>query len=147
MAENVTIRLHRLDIRRLSMRHATRKVDRAAKETEALAKLAARGPYSTGELARTIYRQTYVRNKEAVGEVGSNHPKARLIHDGAKPHPIPPRAIDGTLVFYWRKVGRTVYFKRPHIRLHPGMQGKRFLTGPLEQVGRRHRFLVITRGH
>lgn len=147
MAEHVTIRLNKLDIRRLSARHALRAVDRASRQAQVEARIDARGPYSTGDLARSIYQTSYMKGQEAVGEVGSNHPKARLIHDGAKPHPIHPIAPNGTLVFYWRKVGRTVYFKRPHIRMHPGMEGKRFLTGPLERVGRRHRFLVVTRGH
>lgn len=146
MSKHVRVELNRLNLRRFSNRLSMDKVDKVTKEVEALAKLAARGPYSTGHLARTIYRVTYTRGNNAIGEVRSNDPKSEMIHGGTRPHPIHPIRPDGTMVFFWRKVGRVVYFKRPHIRMHPGSAPKRFLSGPMERVGRRNGFIVLTFG-
>lgn len=147
MAQNVTVTLDRLNIARLSARFARKKVDQVTRDIEVRAKIEARGPYSTGGLARAIHRVVIVNGREVSGEVRCDHPKAALVHDGARPHPIHPIQPGGTMVFYWRKVGRVVYFKRPHIRMHPGMKGKRFLSGPTEIVGRKHRLITITYGH
>lgn len=143
MADRVEVRLNPLDIRNFSVRAASKKVDAVLKEIEVLAKLEARGPYSTGATARSINRVLWTAGSTVKGEVRAGTWYAHIAHGGATPHPIPPRAIDGTLVFYWRKVGHVVHFKRPHIKMHPGYRGKHFLSGPARIVGRRHRFTVI----
>jgi hypothetical protein len=144
MAERVEVRLNRLDIRNLTVRFASRRVETVLKEIEALSKLESRGPYSTGRTAASIHRVMWVQGSTVRGEVRAGSPHAKWAEEGVRPHPIHPIAPDGTMVFYWRKVGRVVHFKRPHIRMHPGYAGKHFLSGPARTVGRRHRFIVIT---
>jgi hypothetical protein len=144
MADRVEVRLNRLDIRNLSVRYASRRVDTVLKEIEALAKVESRGPYSTGRTAASIHRVMWTQGSTVRGEVRAGTDYAAIAEGGARPHPIHPIRPDGTMVFYWRKVGRVVHFKRPHIRMHPGYAGKHFLSGPAQTVGRRHRFIVIT---
>lgn len=141
MSRYIDVRLNTFDIRRLSVRAATRTVEKVVRETEALAKLAARGPYSTGRLAASIHSSVSVHGRTVVGEVRSSDRRADMIHDGTVPHVIRPRRPGGMLRFYWRKVGHTVTLPKVN---HPGMEGKRFLAEPMERVGRRNRFIVIT---
>jgi hypothetical protein len=144
MADRVEVRLNKFDIRRLSVRHTQRVVDEVVHEIETMAKVEALGPYATGATAASIHGRTWAQGSTVRAEVTAGTWYSRIAHGGAKPHPIPPRAIDGTLVFFWRKVGHVVRFKRPHIKMHPGYAGKHFLSGPARTVGRRHRFIVIT---
>lgn len=141
MAGNVDIRLSRFDLRALSTRYATRLVEKVTKEVELLAKLEARGPYATGATAASIHSSVYMIGSTVHGDVRASTPHAHLAHDGARPHIIRPRNPGGKLRFYWRKVGHTVTFDRVS---HPGMRGKQFLSGPMERVGRRNRFIVVT---
>jgi|SRR5688572_5152513 len=141
MPGNVSVRLNRLDLRNLSIRHATRLVTKVTREVEVLAKLESRGPYSTGRTARSISSRIYVDGRQVKGEVSAGTWYSHIAHDGAKPHIIRPRNPGGKLRFYWRKVGAVVTFDYVN---HPGMRGKKFLSGPMERVGRRNRFLVLT---
>ena len=141
MAGNVDVRLNRFDLRRLSIRHATRTIEKVVNEVYVLAKLEARGPYSTGATAVSITKSIHVEGSTVNGTVRANTPWADMAHDGTRPHIIRPRGPGYPLRFYWRKVGHTV---TPMYVRHPGMKGKRFLAGPMERVGRRNRFIVVT---
>jgi len=141
VAHNVDIRLSRLNIRNLSIRAATRLVEKVTTEVQLLAKLESRGPYSTGRTAASITKTVYLVGSTVHGDVRAGTPYADMAHDGTRPHIIRPRRAGGVLTFYWRKVGHVVNL--PYVS-HPGMQGKKFLSGPMERVGRRNRFVVFT---
>lgn len=141
MAQHVRIQLDRLNLRRFVTGSAVKLVTKVTREVEVLAKLEARGPYSTGRLAALITSRVYLVGRDVRGDVSSNSPHATVAHDGARPHIIRPRNPGGRLRFYWRKVGHVVNF--PYVS-HPGMRGKRYLAGPMERVGRRNRFVVFT---
>jgi hypothetical protein len=138
---NVDVHLSRFDLRRLSNRYATRLVEKVTREVSVLARLESRGPYSTGRTAASITYHVYTVGSTVHGDVRANTPYADIAHNGARPHMIYPRNPKGHLRFYWRKVGHTVTL--PYVS-HPGMRGKRFLAGPMERVGRRNRFIVLT---
>lgn len=146
MAERVEVRLNKFDIRRFSVRATTKVVEKVTKEIVALAKIEARGPYSTGHLASTIGQRVWVVGSTVRAEITVGAWYATIAHNGARPHPIHPIDPNGYMRFFWRKVGHVVYFKRPHIRRHPGYAGKHYLSGPAERVGRRNRFIVVTYG-
>jgi hypothetical protein len=141
MAQHVRIELHRLNIRRVAISSATKLIEKVTTEVQLLAKLDSRGPYSTGRTAASITKTVYVAGSTVHGDVRAHTPYAHIAHDGARPHIIRPRRAGGKLSFYWRKVGHVVNF--PYVS-HPGMQGKHFLSGPMERVGRRNRFVVFT---
>jgi len=141
MPQNVHIRLNRIDLRNLSIRRATALIEKVTNQVWIEAKLDSRGPYSTGRTAASITKRVYVVNDRVHGDVRANTPYSHIAHDGAQPHIIRPRRPGGTLTFYWRKVGHVVNF--PYVS-HPGMRGKHFLSGPMERVGRRNRFIVFT---
>lgn len=141
MADHVTIRLHRLNIRNIGIGSARKLVEKVTSEVYFLAQLDSRGPYSTGRTAASMTRRVYTVGSTVHGDVRANTPYSHIAHDGARPHIIRPRRPGGKLVFYWRKVGHVVNF--PYVS-HPGMRGKHFLSGPMERVGRRNRFVVFT---
>lgn len=141
MPQRVRVELHRLNLRRLRISSAVKLVEKVTREVEVLAKLESRGPYSTGRTAASITSNVYVTGDEAIGEVTAHTPYSHIAHDGAKPHIIRAHNPTGNLRFYWRKVGHVVTF--PYVS-HPGMRGKRFLSGPMARVGRRNRFIVFT---
>jgi len=99
-------------------------------------------PDPTGGLMRSIRANVGRKGRwKVVGSVGSNHPKALLIHDGARPHTFGPVNAGG-LKFYWRQKGRFVCIKSTVN--HPGFRGKFYLTEPLRIEGFRQGFWVIT---
>lgn len=63
-------------------------------------------------------------------KVGSDDPIAFMHHEGTVPHVIRARRKP-MLVFYWRRVGAVVAFKKVN---HPGTQPNRYLTDPLEAL-------------
>jgi hypothetical protein len=140
MADRVEVRLNKLDIRNFSVRAASKRVDSVLKEIEVLAKLEARGPYSTGRTANSINRRLWVTGSTVRGEVRAGTWYAHIAHGGAAPHIITPRGHGYPLRFFWRKVGHEVKFMYVS---HPGYPGKHFLSGPARIVGRRHRFTTI----
>lgn len=100
------------------------------------------GPYSTGKLAASIYKEGPVAvGLDIVGSVGSNLPYATIVERGARVHSIFPKNAPQhyrfgdrkrpQLRFIWR--GRLVF--APHIpmspktigRSHPGQSGKHFM--------------------
>ena len=140
MPDSFEVRLNNLDIRRLSVRFARKKVDQVTQEIETLAKVEALGPYATGQTSASIHRVVWEAGSTVRGTVRAGTSHARFAHSGTRPHVILPRG-PYPLRFYWRKVGRVVRFSWVS---HPGQPGKHFLTGPAERVGRRNRFIVVT---
>jgi len=147
-----------------------RLIRRVMLETEIGAKaILATGPYTTGNLARSIHSEGPVaRGPIVVGAVGSNLSYAKAVHSGSglhgpkhKAYSIFPKRAPHVyrfgsrkkpqLKFFWRKAGRVVYM--PHIPgsigtvglSHPGQKGKFYLTEPMRESARRHRFRVFTR--
>lgn len=98
------------------------------------------GPYTTGNLALSLYRRgPFVTGSRVTGRVGSPLKYAQSVHDGAKIHTFGP-VRRKWLKFYWRRVGSTVYRKTV---THPGQPGKHFLVEPLIEVAARHNMRVI----
>ena len=144
MPQHVKIELNRFNIRRLRSSSALKLVKKVVRDVEVLAKLESRGPYSTGRTAASITGRAYLVGSDARGEVTAHTPYSHIAHNGARPHKIPlarRRPGELQLRFYWRKVGRVVTFSQVS---HPGMQGKHFLSGPMERVGRGKRFMTFT---
>lgn len=141
--ERVRVELHRLNLRRLRIGAATKLVEKVTRQVAIEARIDSRGPYSTGATAASIREHVYVAGNDVIGDVSAHTPYAHIAHGGARPHIIRPRRPGGKLRFYWRKVGRVVAFDYVS---HPGMRGKHFLSGPMERVGRRNRFIVLTFG-
>lgn len=122
--------------------------------------LAATGIYATGDLADSIDMDGPRHLGLLItGSVGSDLPYADAVHNGARIHPIFPKKLRGVyrfgsrkapqLRFFWRKKGRVVIL--PHIpgaigrigQSHPGIRhGKKFLSRPLREIGRRNGFKV-----
>jgi hypothetical protein len=119
------------------------------------------GPYATGKLAQSLRIEgPNPIGFRVEGSVGSPLPYANSVHSGAKVHPIFPKSAVGLyrfgdrgrpqLKFFWKRIGKVVYLPpipgaRSRIgRSHPGQKGKRFLTDPLERVGRRYNLRVTT---
>lgn len=64
------------------------------------------------------------------GGVSVNTRYAAAVHEGARPHIIRARNAP-YLVFYWPKVGRTVFFKKVS---HPGNRPNPFLRNAVHRV-------------
>jgi len=124
-------------------RVARRVIDRVLDEIQAEAKrITAVGPYTSGDLALSIKRgPTVVRGQVITGDVGSDLPYAKFVHDGTRRHFIFPRG-PWRLRFYWRRLGRDVAFWSVY---HPGQKAKKFLTGPAARVSARYGWIVFTR--
>ena len=153
---------------RLRLRNASKKRGEALVRkvmTEVLFEsklLAATGLYATGALSESIDMDGPRHLGLLItGSVGSDLPYADAVHNGAKIHPIFPKALKNVyrfgsrkrpqLKFFWRTKGRTVVV--PHIPIvpgrigqsHPGIKhGKHYLSRPLREVGRRNGFKVTT---
>lgn len=116
-----------------------------------------RGPYATGRLASSIYKQGPVTTGlRTFGRVGSELSYAASVERGAIPHPIWPKGARDVwrfgsrkrpqLKFVWH--GRVVY--TPHVpmspgtigRSHPGQKGKHFLLRALVQTALKYRMRV-----
>jgi hypothetical protein len=154
--------MYKAALQATSREEALRLVGNLMKDVELAAKaIASSGTYSTGRLASSIDRDgPRITGNMITGSVGSDLPYADTVHDGAPIHSIFPKAAPGIwrfgsrrapqLKFYWRRVGRVVYF--PHIpaslntlgRSHPGFKGKKYLSGPLRVFGRAQGFRVTT---
>lgn len=81
-------------------------------------------PIQTGELRRSIRRDRSrdIHTGERMrGRIVAPVIQARTTDQGAPPHVIVPRRAGGLLVFYWPKVGRTVYLRRVN---HPGNRAR-----------------------
>ena len=128
-------------------------------EAQALARTKTEGPYSKGNLARTIRKSgPRVVGTTVVGSIGSRASYAAAVERGAVVHEIFPRGAPHVyrwsryakapkLKFVWR--GHTVYMNQipgsPNTigRSHPGQSGKHFLADALIGVAARHNLRVI----
>lgn len=153
---------YRLELEKTSLDEALRLVTELMEDVTLAAKvIAASGSYATGHLADSIDMDgPRIEGRLVVGSVGSNLSYASVVHDGSPRHKIFPKAAKGVwrfgdrrrpqLKFYWRRLGRVVYF--PHIPAsyntlgysHPGFKGKHYLSGPLRVIGRAKGFKVNT---
>lgn len=144
------VRIYHQRARRESDKAATKFVRERLREIQFQARLhVAFGPYTTGNLARSIRTDgPYIEFGRVEGSVGSSLPYAAAVENGAglwgprhTKYPIyPVRARH--LRFFWRKVGRVVTL--PDVS-HPGQRGKDYLRKAAESVARRHRMLIIFR--
>ena len=156
------VTMYKAALQATSREEALRLVGNLMADVELAAKvIAGSGPYARGRLAASIGRDgPRISGNMIIGSVGSDLSYADTAHDGAPIHAIFPKAAPGVwrfgsrrrpqLKFYWRKVGRVVYF--PHIpaslntlgRSHPGYKGKKYLSTPLQVFGRAQGFRVTT---
>lgn len=154
--------MYRLELKATGLDEGLRLVTNLLNDVALAAKvIASSGSYATGQLADSIdIDGPRVEGGLIVGSVGSDLPYANVVHDGAARHNIFPKAAPGLwrfgdrgrpqLKFYWRKLGRVVYF--PHIPAspntmgfsHPGFKGKKYLSTPLRVFGRAQGFRVTT---
>lgn len=98
------------------------------------------GEYTTGAMASQIRSRVWKTLLQVHGTVYSDAPYGRWADTGARPHVIRARNVE-YMRFYWRKVGRVVYFKKVN---HPGQKGKHWLTEPLRIQARLRGWRVIT---
>lgn len=142
---------------RLTRRFVNRVLDEILTESTAIAAV---GPYTTGALARSIYKSgPMVTGKSVFGNVGTRKSYAKIVEGGAKIHDIFPknaphvyrfgRSRRPTLKFRWH--GRVVYPNQVPMApgtigiSHPGQRGKGFLIRPLRNAAIRHRMQIIVR--
>jgi hypothetical protein len=159
------VRMYKAALQATSRAEALRLVDRLMDDVTLASKVIAdSGPYATnlpGHLADSIEKDgPRIIGNIITGSVGSDLHYADIAHDGSPVHNIFPKKAPGVwrfksrkapqLKFYWRKLGRVVYF--PHIpasvntlgRSHPGYKGKKYLSEPLQVFGRAQGFRVTT---
>jgi hypothetical protein len=163
-----TVRINQVALTKKVRAIASRQMREALLETEVAAKvLTLRGPYVTGHLSDSIHVDgPHTRGFFVSGEVRTRVKYAKIVHNGSgihgpkhKPYLIFPKGARHyfrfgdrrrpQLHFFWRKVGKSVFF--PHIpggpgsvgRSHPGQKGKHFLTLPMRAAARRHGFRFV----
>lgn len=156
-----TVRIFKIALSKNAKKLAHQLVKAVLLETEVGAKVATLGgPYSTGALSNSIFKDGPHETLTGVrGSVGSRLPYALAVHRGVKIHEIFPKGAPGLyrfnsrrkpqLHFFWRRVGKAVFL--PHIpgspskigRSHPGMKAQHYLTDPMQDAARRHRFRAI----
>jgi hypothetical protein len=143
------LNLNKTEVRRTSMGAAVREVREATTRVWVLAKVAAKGDHpatttATGRLSLNIFDDFKIGVSSVTGRVGVHRSVkyALAAHDGARSHVIAARRAK-RLRFYWKRRGVhvTAYFVH-----HPGMRGKKYLTGPLVRVCVPRGFKVVTIG-
>jgi hypothetical protein len=90
-------------------------------------------PKNTGDMARRINWVKQSGPKGIQFESRSPARQSMWMEHGTRPHLIRPKKAGGFLVFYWPKVGRTVFLRTVH---HPGTRAYRFMERGLK-VGMR----------
>lgn len=78
----------------------------------------------TGELLSTIRTEDDLPSVLVTAGRAGQTPQLGYQIYGTAPHVIRPRNPEGTLTFFWEKVGRVVSFKRVS---HPGTSANRFV--------------------
>lgn len=136
-------------VREFAKAEAAKDVVSVMYRVEALAKLAAKGTHplttdSTGRLSRSIKSDLSSTATKVVGRVGVDRyvKYALAAHDGAVGHRIHARRVRA-LHFHWKRIGETVYLGSVK---HPGMRGKKYLTGPLFRVAVPRGYKVVVYG-
>ena len=144
MAAGYTVRIDRFQIRVQSIEAGRRLITQVVREVHGGAeRILATGPYTHGRLIRGLEDRIQYGPYEVVGRVGISgrkYPYAASVEGGAKRHHIFPHPPRRYLKFYWRKVGRTVWFRRVN---HPGQKGKGYLRRPLALAAARHNMKVV----
>lgn len=98
------------------------------------------GPYSRGNLKRSIHRKLGPISKNSVVNfVGSDLIYAHSVHEGQPSRTIVPVRAP-LLRFFWRRVNRNVAF---HSVEHPGTTGQPYLTRAMRQVAPRFGFATV----
>lgn len=98
------------------------------------------GPYSQGNLKRSIHRERGLVSKDSVTNyVGSDLIYAHSVHEGQPARTIVPVRAP-LLRFFWRRVGRRVAFESVR---HPGTKGQPYLTRALRTEAPRFGFKTI----
>lgn len=134
------VRLNKVEVHLTGTRLTEKVVRDVCRSVELSAKIQLSfGPYTTGNLGRSIHTTIRYRRNTVVGSVGSELDHAEMVHDGVKAHPIYPNRAE-VLKFYWRRVGATVHLPRVS---HPGQRGKFYLTTPLRIAAARHGMRVV----
>lgn len=133
----VKLKLDQDAIRRVPMELVIPKVNKLADKVERGARRTVR--VRTGAVKASIYRSKKVTPSKYTVTIGARHRRALLEHDGAEDHDIDQRPGGPLLTFFWKKVGRIVYFS--HVD-HPGTKGSQFLTKPLLKYGLKSGFTV-----
>lgn len=160
-----TVRVYHAVLARQTFGHTRRYVNKILDEVlvESTA-IAAVGPYTTGHLAKSIYKSGPMRTgRSVVGNVGSRLSYAKIVEEGARIHNIFPkraprvyrfgRVRAPALKFRWqgRGGGRLVYANQVPMGprtvgiSHPGQKGKGYLIRALRDVAVRHRLQIIVR--
>jgi hypothetical protein len=154
------VQVYRIQLTAQTTQMARRFADIVLTEAQEAAKInAATGPYSKGELARSIHKSgPRIIGKTIHGSIGSRLVYAASVEKGAVVHNIFPKGAPHVyrwgqwhrapkLKFIWR--GRVVYMNQipgaPTTvgRSHPGQQGKHYLANALLGVAARHNLQVI----
>lgn len=150
-----SVRINHAQLQVQTMAGGTRYMRRVLDTIHDVAVRGARGgPYSTGRLAASIYKDgPIVLGYHATGEVGSHLSYASIVERGARIHDIFPKASSHVyrfgsrrkpqLKFVWN--GRVVF--TPHVpmswtsvgRSHPGQPGKHFLLKAAIRASVRYR--------
>lgn len=86
--------------------------------------------FAKGELASNIIIEQTNFGPDLQIKVVANSPHAVFVHGGTRPHDINAR-LAPEMIFFWHKVGRTVF--RKHVR-HPGTRAVPFLRDALESI-------------
>jgi len=152
--------VYQVQLRNQTMRIAKRQADKVMDAVQDEARVnASLGPYSKGNLARSIYTSgPFVVGYTASGTVGSRLSYAVAVEKGARIHNIFPKGVGHyrfgrvtrpALKFQWH--GRTVFFNQiPGAvstigRSHPGQSGKHYMARALVSVAARYNLRVIIR--
>lgn len=132
------VKLNKSEVKAFARNYARDLVADDTTDVKRLARVAAKGSHprttqATGFLSRHIESKVDVRLfGKVTGTVGVNRIVTYQMpaHNGANPHRIVARHKP-ELSFWWRSRGR--HFQGPKVS-HPGMDGKKYLTGPLVAV-------------
>lgn len=106
-----------------------RSVSRLATQTKVLA--AVEAPKRTGRLAASIKIKKMSGPRGISFQVYSTVPYADFMERGTLPHVIYPKQPGGRLVFFWPKVGHTVFLKSVK---HPGTKAYHYLEKGLSKA-------------
>lgn len=139
------VRIHRLEARAHSRVAARKLINKVTYEIQFRARVTLLvGPYTTGNLARSLTRETRETATGVRGRVGSKLGYAASVQSGARRHIILPHNPPYHLRFFWRKVGTVVYFTSVN---HPGQKGKHYLTLALAEIARLNgmRYIIYER--
>lgn len=140
-----TFRINRANAYRVSHQAAKNLVQEVNMEViEGAYIILSAGKYTKGNLRRGLKSRIIELPQSVRGRVGISsllYSYAAAVEAGAQRHFITPRPPKTILKFFWRKVGRVVYFDYVD---HPGQSGKGYLRIPLARAAARHNMVLVT---